>query len=82
MIGAVRDQRAAIVEACRRYTVARVEIFGSAATREFDPAHSDLDLLIELHPHATLSRFEQYFGLREALQALFGRPVDLVMVAA
>lgn len=82
MIDHVREQQAAVAEACRRYAVARLEIFGSAATGTFDPTRSDLDFLVALHPHQTLSRFEQYFGLREALQALFGCPVDLVMVDA
>lgn len=82
MIDQVRDQHGAIVGACRRFGVARLEIFGSSTTGEFDPHRSDLDFLLELRPHATLSRFEQYFGLREALQALFGCPIDLVMVDA
>ena len=82
MIDQVREQQAAVAAACRRYAVARLELFGSAATGTFDPTRSGLDFLVALGPHPTLSRFEHYFGLREALQALFGRPVDLVMVDA
>jgi hypothetical protein len=30
-------------ELCERYGVERLELFGSAARGEYDPAHSDLD---------------------------------------
>ena len=32
---------------CRAYGVARLEVFGSICTGEFDPARSDVDFLIE-----------------------------------
>lgn len=68
---------AEIPELCRRYGVARLEIFGSAAGDTFDPRHSDLDFLVEFD--ADSSRlFDRYFGLKESLEALYGRPVDLV----
>lgn len=82
MIAALRDHHTAIVTLCQRYAVTRLELFGSAATGTFDPATSDLDFLVAFAPHPTLSRFEQYFGLQEALQAHFGRAVDLVMLDA
>lgn len=82
MLEQVRQQQVAIAGVCRHFAVARLELFGSAATGPFDPARSDLDFLVALQAHPTLSRFEQYFGLREALQTLFKRPVDLVMVDA
>lgn len=62
---------------CRRYGVARLELFGSAAGEAFDPEHSDLDFLVEFD--ADSSRlFDRYFGLKESLEALYGRHVDLV----
>ena len=82
MLDHVRAQEAAIADVCRRYAVARLDLFGSAAAGSFDPGRSDLDFLVAFYPHPTLSRFDQYFGLREALEALFGHPVDLVMVDA
>jgi hypothetical protein len=62
---------------CRRYGVARLELFGSAATAAFDPARSDLDFLVEFDADSSML-FDRYFGLKEALEALCGRPVDLV----
>lgn len=68
---------AGIPELCRRYGVARLELFGSATSDAFDPQRSDLDFLVEFD--ADSSRlFDRYFGLKESLEALYGRPVDLV----
>jgi uncharacterized protein len=68
---------AEIPELCRRYGVSRLELFGSAASGAFDPKRSDLDFLVEFD--ADSSRlFDRYFGLKESLEALYGRPVDLV----
>lgn len=78
----MRERQPALVELCQRYVVTRLEIFGSAANGRFDSGYSDVDFLIDLGPHPVLSRFEQYFGLQEALQALVGRSVELVMVDA
>ena len=62
---------------CRRYGVTRLELFGSAATEAFDPERSDLDFLVEFDDDS-YGLFDRYFGLKEALEALYGRPVDLV----
>jgi predicted nucleotidyltransferase len=63
---------------CRRYGVRRLELFGSASGEEFNPETSDLDFLYEIEPPTGMSYVDAYFGLREALEALFGRPIDLV----
>lgn len=68
---------------CRRFHVRRLDLFGSAATgRDFDPARSDLDILVSFEPLPPADYADAYFGLREALEALAGRPVDLVTEAA
>ncbi|MDR3535251.1 MAG: nucleotidyltransferase domain-containing protein [Acetobacteraceae bacterium] len=73
----------AIADLCRRFRVRRLDLFGSAATgRGFDPARSDLDLLVAFEPLPPVDYANAYFGLREALEALSGRPVDLVTEAA
>jgi uncharacterized protein len=66
---------------CRRFGVRRLELFGSAATGTFDPNRSDLDFLVEFDSDAS-DLFRRYFGLKESLEALYGRQVDLVMVGA
>lgn len=71
-----------IQELCRRYRVCRLEVFGSATGDSFDPERSDIDLLVEFEPLADGQHADAYFGLRDALIALFGRSVDLVMTRA
>ena len=56
----------------------RLEVFGSAATDRFDAARSDVDFLVEFESLTPVEHADAYFGLLEALQGLFGRPVDLV----
>ena len=74
----IESRRADIGRICARFGVRRLELFGSAATGTFDPAHSDVDFLVDFDLNGHPDRFEQYFGMKEALEALFGRPVDLV----
>jgi predicted nucleotidyltransferase len=71
-----RDQVQAL---CRRFHVRRLDLFGSAARGDFEPDRSDIDLLVEFDkdvPDALSLR--TYFGLKEALEELLGRSVDLV----
>jgi uncharacterized protein len=68
----------AIAELCRRFDVRRLDLFGSAATGRFDPARSDLDFLVEFEGMPPGRYAKSYFGLREGLEALFQRPVDLL----
>lgn len=77
MASVLDDHLAEIPALCRRYGVSRLELFGSAASGAFDPKRSDLDFLVEFD--ADSSRlFDRYFGLKQSLEALYGRRVDLV----
>jgi uncharacterized protein len=60
---------------CRRYGVARLDVFGSAARGE-DRSDSDVDLLYELAPGARLGW--EIEDLSDELAAVIGRPIDLV----
>lgn len=72
------DRLAEVTELCRRFGVKRLDVFGSAARADFDEVVSDLDFLVEFVPNAKRNAFDNYFGLREGLIELFGRPIDLV----
>ena len=75
----IARHRDALIALCRRYDVERLEVFGSAARGEdFDPASSDADFLVTFKPESRLPPPKQFFGLAEALEALLGRPVDLI----
>ena len=78
----VLDAHLAEVQAlCPRDGVRRLEVFGSATTSAFDAQRSDLDLLVEFDDDP-VRLFDRYFGLKESLEALYGRSVDLVTVAS
>lgn len=75
----IESNRETSAALCRRFGVRRLELFGSATTNAFDPQRSDLDLLVEFDDDTRLL-FDRYFGLKEALESLYGRCVDLVTV--
>lgn len=78
MLDKIHQSQSELRALCRRYHVRRLEIFGSATRPDFGP-NSDLDFLVEFEVTPGLSG---YFGLKEDLESLFGRPVDLVMPRA
>ncbi len=83
MHAAIAGKRDAVSAVCRRYGVARLEVFGSAARGwDFNPGSSDFDFLVEFNADLRLPPLEQFFGLASALEQLLGRPVDLVEPAA
>lgn len=78
----IDDHRVALEELCRRYGVRSLFLFGSAASDDFDPGRSDVDLLVEFEALPPGGYADAYFGLRESLEDLFGRDVDLVALSA
>ena len=82
MIDEIALHRAELHELCRRFHVRQLDLFGSAARADFDLEHSDVDFIVEFECHTPLHPFDAYFGLKEELEALIGRRVDLVMPAA
>ena len=73
--------REAIAHACLVHGVSRLRVFGSATSGRFNPSRSDVDFLVEFEPGAA-DPFAAYFGLKEDLESLLARPVDLVMANA
>jgi predicted nucleotidyltransferase len=58
--------------------VSRLRVFGSATSDRFDPERSDIDFLVGFSPGSE-DPFDDYFGLKEDLERILGRDVDLVM---
>ena len=77
----IEDNLEAIGRLCRLYGVRKLELFGSILRQDFDPEHSDVDLLVEFEPHVADS-FANFLDLKEALEQRLGRPVDLVKLGA
>jgi predicted nucleotidyltransferase len=82
MVSLIDEHRRNLRDLCDCYHVAKLEVFGSAASGEFDPASSDVDSLVEFLPLPSGERADAYFGLLESLEKLFGRKVDLIMPRA
>jgi predicted nucleotidyltransferase len=71
----VESRRAELTRICAELGVRRLELFGSG-TRSASPR--DLDFLVDLGERPPGAYAAAYFALRERLEALFARPVDLV----
>ncbi len=82
MIPPIAERAAELEDLCRRHSVQQLSLFGSAATGTDDDLASDLDFLVDFQPPAFDDYANTYFGLLDALERLFGRPVDLVVRSA
>ncbi len=61
---------------CRRYGVARLSVYGSALRDDFDPARSDVDILVEFLPEVHRGLFK-LVEMRQKLAEMLGNKVDL-----
>ena len=66
-----------LASVCQQFRVERLYLFGSAASGRFG-ADSDLDFLVTLEEQPPAEYADNYLGLAQALETLFGRPADLV----
>jgi len=78
MLDVIERNLEQIAELCRRHGVRQLDLFGSAARGDFDPATSDLDFFYVLDPADNRSVADRFFGLWEDLEATLGHKVDLV----
>lgn len=69
----------AIRNLCREFGVNSLQAFGSVLRQDFGP-DSDIDLLVDFGESAALNAFQRFFGFKEAMEQLLGRPVDLITV--
>ena len=72
----IAERRSEIAALCRRFGVRRLDVFGSAARGDFDPARSDIDFLVEFATEE--DNFARFVDFKEALEVLLARRVDLV----
>ena len=77
MVSLIKKYQNELTQLCRKYHVRRLDVFGSAATGEFESS-SDIDFLVEFDNKVNQRRFDNYFDLHRALEQLFARPVGLV----
>ena len=67
-----------IERVCAKLPVKRLGLFGSALTGDFSST-SDVDVLVVFDLSEDIDLFDKYFELKEELEKVFGRQVDLVV---
>ena len=67
-----------IIRVCRNMPVKRLGLFGSALSRNFS-SKSDIDVLVIFDSEENIDLFDMYFDLKEQLEKIFKRDVDLVV---
>jgi len=72
----INIDREKIAAFCRARGIRRLSLFGSVLRGDFDPQHSDVDVLAEFEPGALRGVGFRYFGYGEQLSEILGRKVD------
>jgi len=63
---------------CQAMPLKRLGVLGSALSEDFGPG-SDVDVLVVLDTTQHVDFFDAYFKLKESLEVVFGRKVDLTV---
>ena len=66
-----------IFELCEKHNVKELYLFGSILTDKFNDS-SDIDMLIQFNQIELIKYFDNYMDLKEKLERILNRPVDLV----
>ena len=82
MIPDVAERTAELSEFCKRYHVARLDLYGKAVTADSLTENDSLNFLVDFEPSARSAYADAYFGLLESLEELFGLPVKLMTTYA
>lgn len=67
-----------IYSLCNDLPVKRLGLFGSALTDHFTET-SDVDILVVFSQEENIDLFNAYFNLKDKLEAIFNRTVDVVV---
>lgn len=78
VLARLRLDRDALAALCRANGVRSLAVFGSAVRADFDATRSDLDFVVEIEAPTCVDYADRYFALRDGLERLAGRPVDLL----
>ena len=82
VVDLLEQNRASLLDLCRRYGVRRLDVFGSALREDFDPGRSDLDFVVEFNNFTIDNAADRYLGLLADLEDLYARKIDLVSYSA
>jgi uncharacterized protein len=76
-MGIIDQNRDKINALCSKYKVAKLFVFGSVLTDEFNES-SDIDLLVNFENVDLYHYADNYFGLKKSLEKTLNREVDLL----
>ena len=74
----IEENKTRLAEECRRFGVQRLELFGSAARDDFDPAKSDFDFIVSFADRTPGAYADRYLDFTTAVEVLLGRRVDML----
>jgi predicted nucleotidyltransferase/uncharacterized protein with HEPN domain len=74
----VEEKLPELIGICRGNAIRQLELFGSSARDDFDPATSDLDFVAIFEDSQRPGISQSYFNALRVLSNLFGRKVDLL----
>jgi len=66
-----------IENTCQQHRVSRLYVFGSALTPKFN-SKSDIDFVVDFQPIELYDYADNYFDLKESLNSIFNREIDLL----
>ena len=70
----IKIDRKKIAAFCRTHGIGRLSLFGSILRDDFDPIHSDVDVLVEFLPGRTPGW--EFFVWHEELEVILGHKVE------
>jgi uncharacterized protein len=73
----IENYKSQIIELCDTHKVKELYLFGSILTDKFNDS-SDIDMLIQFHQVELLEYFDNYMDLKEKLEEVLKRQVDLL----
>ena len=73
----VENYKSQITELCDNHKVKELYLFGSVLTDKFNDS-SDIDMLIQFNQIDLMDYFDNYMDLKEKLEKVLNRPVDLL----
>lgn len=74
----IKAKYADFLDLCKVHKVAKIYLFGSSVSGDFDIHHSDVDLLVEINEADPLEKGEILLSLWDQLEFFFDRKVDLL----
>ena len=74
----IEEYKFQVTQVCKSLPIKRLGLFGSALTENYT-SKSDIDILVVFEEDNDIDYFDKYFELKENLENIFNKKVDLVI---